>query len=183
MAWLCEAVKGLKMIFNINLLPWRLQKKRYKKRCFQYCIIAIFLLSSFIVSVVNSYLNHLIQRQTVHYQQLMNQKHQLDLAIKKANKNNIKWIKNDLNMKFIHKVYSHRDCMVRILKFLQQIVPSEVVLNRIERKKNKMTLYCVIGCQKLHYALSKNASFLLLKQSKSDKKDCKIQFKLRPNTI
>jgi type IV pilus assembly protein PilN len=171
------------MNFNINLLPWRLQKKRYKKRYFQCCIIAVFLLSSFLVWVVNSYLNHLTQRQTVHYHQLISQGHQLDLLIKQAKESNERSLKHNLKKKIIHKIYSHRDSMARMLNFLQQMIPSEVVLSRIERQKNEITLYGVLGCQTLRDALSKNASVLFIKPSEVDKKDCKIQFKLRPNTI
>jgi type IV pilus assembly protein PilN len=171
------------MNFGINLLPWRAQKKRHEKRFFQYGFIAVFLLIGFLLWVVNSYLNHLTQRQTVHYHQLINQKHQLDLAIKQAEESDERSVKHNLKKKIIHKVYSNRDSMARMLNFLQQIIPSEVVLSRIERQKNTITLYCVLGCQTLHDALSKNASVLFIKPSVVDKKDCKIQFKLRPNTI
>ena len=171
------------MNFNINLLPWRLQKNRYKKQFFQYCFIAAFLLSGFLVWVVNSYLNHVIQRQTRHYQQLMNQKHQLDLAMQQAKESNEQLIKHNLKRKIIHKIYSNRDSMIRILNFLQQIIRSDSTMSRIERQKNEITLYCNVGCQKLHDTLSKNAAVLFIKPSEVDKNDCKIQFKLRRNKI
>ena len=171
------------MKVTINLLPWRLQKKRYEKRCFQYYILAIFLLSSVIVWAVNGYLTGLIQQQSAHYQQLIKQKKQLDLAIKQTKKRNNQCVRDARNSKFIHKIYSRRGFIVRILNFLQRTIPSDVVVSRMEWRKNKMILYCVSGGQKLHHTISINDDILLIQQSESDKKACKIQFKLRKNKI
>lgn len=119
------------MSFYINLLPWRSQKRQYEKRRFHYYLLVLILLSSFIVLLLNAYLNHLIQYQTITYNQLMDRKTKLDLAIRQANERKAQWMKAVLKKKFIHKVYSNRDSIIRVITFLQQIIPERPPAHRL----------------------------------------------------
>ena len=168
------------MTMYINLLPWREQKKTREIRRFNYYFVASFLSTVLIVLVIDGYLNHLIQRQTVLHQQLVKHQRSIDQTIEHMNEKKDRWMMRILKNKSIHQLYSKRDFITRVLKLLQQSITLDVVMSRIERHKNEMTLSCSTGSRRLRHTLANNASVLLVgKPVDCREKECEIRFKLR----
>lgn len=133
------------MTYQINLLPWRLQQRRHNQKTVVKHHIFLFLFVMGLCLLIHAYLRHIVQVQTLQYQQLINEKHKIVLAIQQVQNQNNTWETKVRNNEWIRKIAHKRDSMIVFLKVLQKMTSSNTASYRIERHKNRLD--CIFGCQ------------------------------------
>ena len=125
---------------EINLLPWREQKRELEKKQF-YTYLAIGLAAGVLVAfLINIYANGLVSQQTQRNQTLKNEITRLDKQIKEIE--NLKALREALlsRMTIIQNLQSKRALTVRLFDELVNIMPGGVYFTRMEREGNKITV-------------------------------------------
>lgn len=134
------------MNYQINLLPWRLQKRLDNQKQLSKHLILLFLLMTVCCLAITFYLRSVIQNKTKQYQQLTQNMHQMTAAIQQSQLQKDRWIKKIRKDAWIKTITDKRDSIVADLSRLQ----TKMILNpanyRIERHNNR--LYCIVGCRK-----------------------------------
>lgn len=125
---------------EINLLPWREQKReREQKEFITYLLIG--LISSLVISfLINYYANHLVDIQTQRNERLKSEITQLEKQIKEIAE--IKKIRQALiaRMNIVQNLQATRILTVRLLDEIIRILPDGVYLYEVRRVGDKVTV-------------------------------------------
>ncbi len=125
---------------EINLLPWREQKREQAKKQFTVYAAAVFFLSILLVIFANYYVLGKIDTQAainVRLQNEINEYKKRIVAIK-----HLKKLRQGLiaRMEIIHDLQATRILTVRLLDELIHILPDGVYVTKMERAGDKITL-------------------------------------------
>lgn len=126
---------------EINLLPWREQKREQEKQKFIIVLSGILILVVIGVFFVNRYTINLVEGQTARNQQLEKEINVLDEQIKEIK--NLKKLRAGLiaRMNIVQNLQATRVLTVRLFDELIKILPDGVYLTKMQREKNKITLF------------------------------------------
>lgn len=126
---------------HINLLPWREQRREERKQHFLVALGVAALLSALIMGSVHLTIAHLVTEQNNRNKILkdeivvLNQKIHHIRALKKLKLALI------ARMEVIKSLQAHRSQVVHLFDELITILPKDIHLTRVARKKNVITLY------------------------------------------
>lgn len=126
---------------QINLLPWREQKREQEKKLFTNMVITSAVITFFIVIVVHYYASELVGNQTTRNQLIQNEIDSLDNQIKEIK--SLKQTKQALisRMSIVQNLQSTRTLMVHLFDELIKVLPPGVYVTQLERKKDIVTLW------------------------------------------
>lgn len=126
---------------NINLLPWREQKREQDKKLFTTMIIISALIAAFIVFLINYYASNLVSNQTERNQMLQKEITALDEQIKEIK--TLKQIRESLvsRMAIVQNLQSTRTLMVHLFDELIKVMPAGIYVTKLERQNDIVSLY------------------------------------------
>ncbi|BCA95916.1 pilus assembly protein PilN [Legionella antarctica] len=126
---------------QINLLPWREQKREQEKKVFTTILIASSVFAAFIVIIVNYYASELVSNQTSRNQILQKEINSLEAQIKEINA--LTLIRKALisRMSIVQNLQSTRTLMVHLFDELIQILPQGIYVTKLERKNDMVNLW------------------------------------------
>lgn len=126
---------------TINLLPWREKQREQDKKIFTSMLLSGVVAAAFIVFLINSYANYLVDNQTARNQMLQKEITALDNDIKEIR--TLKKVREGLisRMSIIQNLQSTRTLMVHLFDELIKIVPSGLYVFKLERKQDLVTLW------------------------------------------
>ncbi|KTD06169.1 Tfp pilus assembly protein PilN [Legionella gratiana] len=125
---------------QINLLPWREQKREQEKKLFMVLFFMSIVISAFTVFLINSYATNLVSNQIARNQMLQN-----EISAMNNQLNEIKSLKKTREM-FISRMFvvqnlqSTRTLMVHLFDELINVTPSGIYLTRIEGKNDVLSV-------------------------------------------
>lgn len=125
---------------QINLLPWREQKREQEKKRFIILFFVSIVISIFIVFLINSYASDLVNNQIARNKML-----QTEITVMNHELNEIKKLKKTRDM-FISRMFivqrlqSTRTLMVHLFDELMNVMPSGVYLTKMEGKNDLLTI-------------------------------------------
>lgn len=125
---------------QINLLPWRAQKRKREKKIFIFQLMAWALCTILFILAVGYYISLLVNEEELHAKVLRQELSILDSQSNKINK--LKIIREDLINKIFNIQYLQytRNEVTYLLTRLRKITPSGVYLTQVQRKKNVISL-------------------------------------------
>lgn len=125
---------------EINLLPWREQKREREKKKFITYLTAGLIIAAVIVFLINSYASHLVDMQTKRNQRLQAEINQLDRQIEEIK--SLKKLRQALiaRMNIVQDLQASRILTVHLLDEIIKIMPEGIYLYRVERVSNKVTI-------------------------------------------
>lgn len=125
---------------DINLLPWREQKREREKKAFIAYLSGAAISAIVIVFIINYYATSLVSRQEHRNQRLQDEITQLESKIKEISE--IKKIREALiaRMNIVQDLLATRTLTVRLLDEMIKILPEGVYLYQVERVGDKVTL-------------------------------------------
>jgi type IV pilus assembly protein PilN len=125
---------------KINLLPWREKQREQEKKLFTTMVLTGVCVAAFIVFLINSYANFLIDNQTERNQMLQKEIASLDEQIKEIN--SLKRIREGLisRMSIVQNLQSTRTLMVHLFDELIKVAPSGIYVTQLERTNDVVTL-------------------------------------------
>ncbi len=125
---------------EINLLPWREQKREREKKQFITYLVVGLVSAIIIVFLINYYSTWLVDMQTKRNQRLKDEITQLETQIKEISE--IKTLRQALiaRMVIVQNLQATRTLTVRLLDELIRIIPDGVYLYEIDRVGDKVTL-------------------------------------------
>ena len=125
---------------EINLLPWREQKREGEKKQFITYLIVAIVSAVVIVFLINYYATSLVDMQTQRNQRLRDEISQLEKQIKEIS--DIKKLREALiaRMNIVQNLQATRTLTVRLLDEIIRIIPSGVYLYQIDRVGDKVTI-------------------------------------------
>ena len=125
---------------QINLLPWREQKREQEKKLFTTMLLVCVIIAAFIVFLINSYASSLVSNQIVRNQLLQKEISIMDEQIKEIK--NLKKIREMLisRMSVVQHLQSTRILMVRLFDELINIMPSGIYLTKLEGKNDVISI-------------------------------------------
>lgn len=126
---------------EINLLPWREQKREQEKKLFTSMLLTSVIIAVVIVFLINSYANHLIALQTERNQMIQVEITRLDDQLIEIK--GLKKVKEGLisRMSVVQNLQSTRTLMVHLFDELIKVSPSGIYVTKLERKNDKVTLW------------------------------------------
>jgi type IV pilus assembly protein PilN len=126
---------------QINLLPWREQKREQEKKLFTTILIVSTVIAVFIVFVVNYYASALVSNQNERNQLIQKEITSLDNQIKEIK--SLKQTRQALisRMSIVQNLQSTRTLMVHLFDELIKILPPGVYVTKLERKNDIVTLW------------------------------------------
>lgn len=126
---------------EINLLPWREQRREQEKKLFTSMLIAAVMGAVVIVFLVNYYATSLVDNQTSRNQKLQKEISILDDQIKEIK--SLKLVRTALisRMSIVQNLQSTRTMMVHLFDELIKIAPSGIYVYKLERKNDVVTLW------------------------------------------
>ncbi len=126
---------------QINLLPWREQKREQEKKVFTTILIVCAIFAAFIVFIVNYYASELVSNQITRNQILQKEINSLEDQIKEIKA--LKLIRKALisRMSIVQNLQSTRTLMVHLFDELIQILPPGIYVTKLERKNDMVTLW------------------------------------------
>ncbi|MCL9684435.1 PilN domain-containing protein [Legionella maioricensis] len=126
---------------QINLLPWREQKREQEKKVFTTILIACAIFAAFIVFIVNYYASELVSYQVERNQILQKEINSLEDQIKEIKA--LKQIRQALisRMSIVQNLQSTRTLMVHLFDELIKILPPGIYVTKLERKNDMVTLW------------------------------------------
>ncbi|KGP64164.1 pilus assembly protein PilN [Legionella norrlandica] len=126
---------------EINLLPWREQKREQEKKLFTTLLLIGIAASAAIVFLINSYASHLISNQTERNQSLQKEITSLDEQIKEIRA--LKQIREGLvsRMSIVRNLQSTRTLMVHLFDELIKITPPGIYITKLQREHDVVTLW------------------------------------------
>ena len=125
---------------EINLLPWREQKREQEKRQFMTYLLTGLVLAMAVVFLVNYYANYLVNGQTERNQRLKNEIATLEAHIRDIS--TLKKLRAALiaRMNVIQNLQATRILTVHLLDEIMSIIPDGIHLYEVKRERNKVTL-------------------------------------------
>ena len=125
---------------DINLLPWREQKREREKKQFITYLTTGAISAIAIVLIINYYATYLVDMQEHRNQRLKDEITQLEKKIKEISE--IKKLRQALiaRMNIVQNLQATRTLTVRLLDEIIRILPEGVYLYQIERVGDKVTL-------------------------------------------
>ncbi|HAU1151026.1 TPA: PilN domain-containing protein [Legionella pneumophila] len=126
---------------EINLLPWREQKREQEKKLFTTMLLIGIIVAAAIVFLMNSYVSHLISNQTQRNQILQKEITALDEQIKEIKV--LKQIREGLisRMSIVQNLQSTRTLMVHLFDELIKITPPGIYITKMQRERDVVTLW------------------------------------------
>lgn len=126
---------------EINLLPWREQKREQEKKLFTTMLLIGIIIAAAIVFLMNFYVSHLISNQTNRNQILQKEITALDEQIKEIKA--LKQIREGLisRMSIVQNLQSIRTLMVHLFDELVRIIPPGIYITKIQREHDVITLW------------------------------------------
>lgn len=126
---------------TINLLPWREKQREQDKKVFTSMVLGVVIAAVFVVFLINSYANYLVDNQTTRNQILQKEINALNEEIKEIK--TLKQVRQSLisRMSIIQNLQSTRTLMVHLFDELIKIVPSGLYVYKLERKDDLVTLW------------------------------------------
>lgn len=126
---------------DINLLPWREQKREQEKKLFTTMLASAGIGAAFIVFLINYYASNLVSNQVVRNQMLETEIHRLDDEI--AEIKLLKQTREGLisRMLIVQNLQSTRTLMVHLFDELIKIMPSGVFVTKLERQNDVVSLW------------------------------------------
>ena len=159
-------------IVNINLLPWRYEKKKlaYKRKVIYAGLIFISL--SLIIMMIHIFIVQCTQSQTKSSMKLEKRRNVLN-----------KTLIHLKHKKILHQLYSNKMLTTAVLNQLIPSLPFNVVITRIVNHQNKISLYCSSGLEQLRHIIGNDASLELLDEvAPCGKKECKLRVIMKHKT-
>lgn len=125
---------------QINLLPWREQKREQDKKWFAMMLVACVVLSGFIIFLINSYASGLVSDQITRNQMLQQEIADLDKQLVEVK--NLEKIRGMLiaRMTVVHNLQATRTLMVHLFDELIKVTPPGNYLTQLEGKKGVITM-------------------------------------------
>lgn len=126
---------------QINLLPWREQKREQEKKFFVILLVIGALIAVFIVFLMNYYALDLVSDQTNRNAILQKEINILDDELKEIKL--LKQTRQSLisRMSIVQNLQATRTLMVHLFDELIKILPSGVYVTKLERKNDIVTLW------------------------------------------
>lgn len=126
---------------QINLLPWREQKREQEKKLFTTMLLTGVVIAAVIVFLINSYATHLVNNQTVRNQTLQKEITSLDDQITEIK--SLKQIREGLisRMSIVQNLQSTRTLMVHLFDELIKVIPAGVYVTKLERQNDVVSLW------------------------------------------
>lgn len=159
-------------IVNINLLPWRHEKKKLAyKRNVIYAGLIFFSLN-LILMMIHFFLVQCTQSQMKGNLQLEKHRNELNKTLTHLKHKNI-----------IHQLYSNKILTTTVLNQLLPSIPFDVVITRIVSHQNEIWLYCSSGLEQLLHMIGNDAFIELLDEiAPCGKKGCKLRLIMKHKT-
>lgn len=125
---------------RINLLPWREKKREQEKKLFTTMLCASIASAVFVVFLINYYASNLVSNQMARNQKLQQEIAALDRQI--AEIKGLEKVRGMLlsRMAVVRNLQSTRTLMVHLFDELIKIMPSGIVLAKIEGKNTVISL-------------------------------------------
>ena len=125
---------------NINLLPWREERRQELKKDFLTMLVLVALVAGLVVFLANSAVNNLIENQQNRNNYLQAQIDELDQQVKEIRELEKK--KQELvdRMKVIQELQGNRPIIVRIFDELVRTLPDGVFYTELSRSNNAIEL-------------------------------------------
>lgn len=125
---------------QINLLPWREQKREREKKKFITLFFVSIGIAAFIVFLINSYAKGLVNNQRERNKIL-----EKEITVMKNQLTEIKSLKRTRQMlisrmSIVQHLQSTRTLMVHLFDELINVVPSGIYLTQVERKNNTISV-------------------------------------------
>ncbi len=126
---------------EINLLPWRELKREQEKKQFTGYMAATLIISILFVLLGNYYVTGLIEQQTSINQRLQNEITDYKNKLKEIK--NLRSLRKSLiaRMNIVQNLQATRTLTVRLFDELINVLPDGVYVTRMERVKDKVTLF------------------------------------------
>ncbi|ARB91930.1 PilN domain-containing protein [Legionella longbeachae] len=125
---------------QINLLPWREQKREQEKKLFMVLFFIVIALSIFIVFLINTYASDLVSNQLVRNQMLQDEIAAMNsqlIEIKNLKKTRELFISR---MFIVQHLQSTRTLMVHLFDELINVMPSGIYLTKVEGKNDILSV-------------------------------------------
>lgn len=125
---------------QINLLPWREQKREQEKKLFISILMAWTGVALVVILLINYYVLRQVNNQQIRNKILQQEIAAYDQRIKEINR--LKKAKEELILQItaVDRLQSTRMFIVYLFDELIRVVPAGVSLTRVERKEDKITL-------------------------------------------
>lgn len=126
---------------QINLLPWREQKREQEKKEFTTYIMLGVAIAAFIVFIFNYYAMSVLDAQKQRNELLNKEITKLDAQIKEIK--SLKQLRADLiaRMTIVQDLQSTRSLTVRLFDELIDITPDGVLFTKVERLGTRVSIY------------------------------------------
>lgn len=126
---------------EINLLPWREQKREQEKKMFTSILLIGIVVAVFIVFIINYYATSLVSNQLSRNNLLQSEIVLLDDQIKEIK--SLKTVREGLisRMAIVQNLQSTRTLMVHLFDELIKVMPSGVYVTKLERKNDVVSLW------------------------------------------
>lgn len=126
---------------EINLLPWREQRREQERKWFTTMLLAGVVVAISVAFLINSYANHLVNVQTERNKILSDEIANLDEQIKEIK--TLKQVRSALisRMSIVQNLQSTRTMMVHLFDELINIIPAGIYVTKLERKNDLVTLW------------------------------------------
>lgn len=126
---------------EINLLPWREQKREQEKKMFTTMLLIGVTAAAVVVFLINSYASYLVSNQTERNQILQKEINILDDQIKEIKA--LKQIRDGLisRMSIVQNLQSTRTLMVHLFDELIKVVPTGIYVTKLERQNDIVTVW------------------------------------------
>ncbi|MFA6303451.1 MAG: PilN domain-containing protein [Legionella sp.] len=125
---------------EINLLPWREQKREQEKKMFTSMLLASVFVTILILLLVNYYTSNLVSNQSARNQILQDEISLLNKQIKEIK--TLKQTREALisRMSVVRNLQSTRTLMVHLFDELIKVLPSGIYVTKLERQNDIVTL-------------------------------------------
>lgn len=125
---------------EINLLPWREQKREQEKKMFTSMLLASVFATILILLLVNYYASNLVSNQSARNQILQDEISLLNKQIKEIK--TLKQTREALisRMSVVRNLQSTRTLMVHLFDELIKVLPSGIYVTKLERQNDIVTL-------------------------------------------
>jgi type IV pilus assembly protein PilN len=126
---------------QINLLPWREQKREAEKKLFITVLLTGLVIAVFLVFFMNYYADSLLNNQMARNQILQQEIKLLDDQIKEIK--TLKTVREGLisRMAIVQNLQATRTLMVHLFDELIKIMPTGIYITKLERKNDIVSLW------------------------------------------
>lgn len=125
---------------EINLLPWREQKREQDKKLFLLILLGSVFGAALVILLVNLYANNLVSNQIVRNQMLKDEIAVFDKQIKEIK--DLKKTRQALisRMSIVRNLQSTRTLMVHLFDELIKVLPPGIYVTKLERQRDIVTV-------------------------------------------